>query len=182
MEIPDSIVAVFAGSPGDRNSREKADAVGLGLKNLSVVGRSYHSEEQIVGPYNIGDRMKFWGVRVAFWGGLSGLLMGGLLVTAPIVVLGYLTSIAISMRESAVIVGRLSAIGAAYAHIGVPKDGFFRYEAAVKADGFLEMSHGTAQETIRARAIFSATSPSRLDVHSRAKPEVSITHRIHASG
>jgi hypothetical protein len=43
------------------------------MKNLSVVGKGYHTEEKVIGFYNVGDRVKFWGSRGAFWGGLWGL-------------------------------------------------------------------------------------------------------------
>lgn len=33
------------------------------MTSLSVVGKGYHSEEQVVGFYNAGDRIKFWGTR-----------------------------------------------------------------------------------------------------------------------
>jgi len=48
-------------------------AAGFDMRNLSVVGKGYHSEEKVVGFYNIGDRIKFWGSRGAFWGGFWGL-------------------------------------------------------------------------------------------------------------
>ena len=48
------------------------------MKNLSVVGKGYHTDEKVVGFYNTGDRIKFWGTRGAFWGGFWGLFFGGL--------------------------------------------------------------------------------------------------------
>jgi hypothetical protein len=36
-------------------------ASGFDMKNLSVVGKGYHSDEKVVGFYNMGDRVKFWG-------------------------------------------------------------------------------------------------------------------------
>jgi uncharacterized membrane protein len=66
------------------------------LKNLSIVGKGYHTEEKVVGFYTAGDRVKFWGKRGAFWGGLWGLFFGGLFLSIPVVgdvvVLGYLAS------------------------------------------------------------------------------------------
>ena len=53
-------------------------AGGFAMKNLSVVGNGYHSEEKVVGFYSTGDRIKFWGSRGAFWGGFWGLFFGGL--------------------------------------------------------------------------------------------------------
>jgi hypothetical protein len=37
------------------------------MKHLSVVGKGYHTEEKVVGSYKIGNRIKFWGKRGAFW-------------------------------------------------------------------------------------------------------------------
>jgi hypothetical protein len=41
---------------------------GFNMKNFSVVGKGYHTEEKIIGLYNVGDRMKLWGKYGAFWG------------------------------------------------------------------------------------------------------------------
>ena len=38
------------------------------MKKLSIVGKDYHTEENVVGYYNAGDRMKYWGKLGAFWG------------------------------------------------------------------------------------------------------------------
>jgi len=186
METPTSIVAVFADHQAAETAVKKLMAAGFGMKNLSVVGKSYHTEEKVVGFYNISNRMKFWGTRGAFWGGLWGLFMGGLFVTlpvvGPVVVLGYLASITISAIESAVIVGGLSVIGAAYATIGIPENSILRYESALKSDGFLVMAHGTAEEVARAKAILGTAAPSHLDVHAGANSAASAFHRSHASG
>ena len=143
------------------------------MKHLSIVGKGYETDEKVVGFYNIGDRVKFWGKRGAFWGGLWGLFFGGLFLTIPVVghvvVLGYLASIAISAVESAIMVGGLSALGAALYSIGIPKDSVIQYETALKADSFLVMAHGVAADIARAKAILATGSPSRLDVHSGVK-------------
>jgi len=170
MDKVDTVIAVFA----DHNAAEAAvktlAAEGFAMKHLSIVGKGYHTEEKVVGFYNMGDRIKFWGSRGAFWGGVWGLFFGGLFMSIPLVghviVLGYLATIAISAVESAVMVGGLSALGAALYGIGVPKDSVIDYEAAVKADDFLVMAHGSAEQVARARAILSTLNPNRLDMHS----------------
>jgi hypothetical protein len=64
------------------NHSEAEDAVrelqksGFDMKKLSVVGKDYHTDEHVVGYYNAGDRMKYWGKQGAFWGGFWGLLFG----------------------------------------------------------------------------------------------------------
>ncbi|HXQ52183.1 MAG TPA: general stress protein [Stellaceae bacterium] len=169
MGKTDSVVAVFADHQAAEAAVKTLTAAGFEMKSLSVVGKGYHTEEQVVGFYNVGDRVKFWGKRGAFWGGLWGLFFGGLFMTIPVVghviVLGYLAATAISAIESAAVVGGLSALGAALYSIGIPRDSVIEYEAALKADGFLVMAHGTAEEMARAKAILGTVNPSRVDVH-----------------
>jgi hypothetical protein len=169
MATMDSVIAVFSDHNAAESAVKKLTAAGFEMKNLSVVGKGFHTEEQVVGFYNMGDRVKFWGTRGAFWGGLWGLFFGGLFLTIPVighvVVLGYLAATIISAIESAVLTGGVSALGAALYSIGVPKDSVIQYEATVKADGFLVTAHGTAEEMARAKAILGTTNPSRLDVH-----------------
>jgi hypothetical protein len=56
---------------------------GFDMKKLSIVGRDYHTEEHVIGFYNAGDRMKFWGKRGAFWGTFWGMLFGSALFLIP---------------------------------------------------------------------------------------------------
>jgi hypothetical protein len=53
------------------------------------VGKEYHTEEQVVGHYNTGDRMKYWGKMGAFWGG----------IWEPAVILYRLKRVATSLSE-----------------------------------------------------------------------------------
>ena len=173
MEKTDIVVAVFADHDGAETAVKNLAASGFEMKNLSIVGKGYHTDEKVVGFYSVGDRIKFWGTRGAFWGGLWGLFFGGLFMTIPVVghvvVLGYLAATAISALEGAVMVGGLSARGAALYSIGIPKSSVLQYETAVKADSFLVMAHGTGTEIMHAKTILAAANPSHLDVHSAAK-------------
>jgi len=185
MEIVDTVVAVFADHNSAETAVKKLAQAGFEMKNLSVVGRGYHKEEKVVGFYNAGDRIKFWGSRGAFWGGFWGLFFGGLFVTIPVVgpviVLGYLAAMAISAVETAAVVGGLSALGAALYSIGIPKDSVIDYEAALKADSFLVMAHGVAAEAARAKAILDSVNPSRIDLHEGVEAEAP-AHLAHAAG
>ena len=62
----DIVVAVFAEHNAAETAVKKLAAAGFEMKNLSVVGKGYHTDEKVVGFYNIGDRVKFWGTRGAF--------------------------------------------------------------------------------------------------------------------
>ena len=138
------------------------------MKHLSVVGKGYHTDEKVVGFYNVGDRIKFWGKRGAFWGWLFGGVFMMIPVVGHVVVLGYLATMVISAIEGAIVVGGLSALGAALYSSGIPTDSVLAYESAVKADGFLVMAHGPAEEVARAKAILGTLSPSRVDLHESA--------------
>jgi hypothetical protein len=99
MEKSDTVIAVFPGHNAAEAAVKKLATAGFDMKKLSVVGRGYHTEEKVVGFYNIGDRITFWGIRGAFWGGLWGLFLGGLFVTipavGPVIFLGYIAATAI---------------------------------------------------------------------------------------
>ena len=186
MEVDDTVIAVFAEHKGAETAVKKLAAAGLDMKHLSVVGKGYHTDEKVLGFYNMSDRVKFWGARGAFWGGLWGLFFGGMFLAipmvGPVVVLGYLAATIVSSVESAVMVGGLSALGAALYSIGIPKDSVIEYESALKADGFVVMAHGTADEIADARTILASLEPSRLDMHQAPKAAEPACHLVGVGG
>ncbi len=185
MENVDTAIAVFADHQAAEAAVKKLAEARFEMKNLSIVGQGYHTDEKVVGFYNTGDRIKFWGTRGAFWGGFWGLLLGGVFLMTPlggsVVVLGYLGAVVISGLENAILVGGLSALGAALYSIGIPKNSVLEYEAALKADNFLVMAHGTAEEVAKAKSILSTSNPSRLDLHTGVKAVEPTDHPAHAS-
>jgi uncharacterized membrane protein len=183
MALTNSVVAVFANHQAAEAAVKQLTEAGIEMKHLSVVGKGYHTDEKVVGFYNTGDRVKFWGSRGAFWGGFWGLFFGGLFMTIPlvghVVILGYLATVAISGIENAVLVGGLSALGAAIYSVGVPKDSVLQYETAVKADNFLVMAHGSSEEVAHAKAILATADASRLDVYAGTKVAEPADHTAH---
>jgi len=182
MERAGTVVAVFTEHAAADSAVKALLAADFKTSDLSVVGKGFHSEEKVLGFYNIGDRVKFWGSRGAFWGGLWGFFFGGLFLTipvlGPVVAVGYLATTIISAVESAILVGGLSALGAALYSLGIPKDTVIEYEAAVATDGFLVMAHGTPDEINRATAILKAANPTRLETHPISEPaETSINEK-----
>lgn len=171
MTQVNNVIAVFGDHQGAEAAVKKLADGGIEMKHLSVVGKGYHNDEKVVGFYNMGDRMTFWGTRGAFWGGLWGWLFGTVFmlpVIGHVFVLGYLATAVVSAIEGAIIVGGLSAFGAALYSLGIPKDSVITYESALKADEFLVMAHGPAEEMARAKAILGTCNPSRLDLYDGA--------------
>ena len=169
MTEPNSVIAVFPDHKGAEAAVKKLASAGIEMKHLSVVGKGYHTDEKVVGFYNMGDRVKFWGANGAFWGGLWGWLLGGVMITTPVVgpvvVVGYIAAIVISAIEGALVVGGLSALGAALYSTGIPKDSIVAYETDLKADKFLVLARGPAEEMARAKTILSTFKPARIDQH-----------------
>jgi hypothetical protein len=142
---------------------------GVDLKQLSIVGRGYHTEENVIGFYNAGERIRFWGKYGAFWGSLWGLFGAGIFLvspmTGPVMALGALVVTIVTAIEGALAFGGSSAIGAAIYSMGVPKDSVLEYERALKADAFLVLVHGTAGDVAHAKSILASVKPALLEVH-----------------
>ncbi len=64
MDKADAVIAVFADHNAAEGAVKALTAAGFEMKNLSVVGKGYQIDEKVVGFYNEGDRIKFWGTRV----------------------------------------------------------------------------------------------------------------------
>jgi len=169
MSKQNSTVAIFSDHTGAEHAVKELQKAGFDIKKLSLVGKDYHSDEHVVGYYNTGDRMRYWGTLGAFWGGLWGLLFGSALLfvpgIGPIVVGGPIVSWIIGALQGAAVVGGISAIGAALYSIGIPKDSVLKYETSLKANKFLLVVHGTADEVERASSILQSTGAIETTVH-----------------
>ena len=176
MSENDSVVAIYAEHDAAEAAIRKIAEDGLEMKHFSIVGKGYHSEEQVVGFYSAGDRIRFWGSRGAYWGGLWGLLFGGLMLTIPVVgpvmVLGHLAAVVFASLttgvEGAVLAGGLGALGAALFSVGIPHHSVLQYEKALKLDQYLVVAHGPAAEMERVRLLLRHTGPLQLDLHAGA--------------
>jgi len=169
MDKNNSVVAIYPSHTDAEAAIKELQQAGFDMKKLSIVGRDYHTDEHVVGYYNVGDRMKVWGKAGAFWGGLWGFLFGSAFFwipgVGPLLVAGPLVSWIIGALEGAVVVGGLSAIGAGLYGLGIPKDSILRYETAIKTDKFVLIVHGSMDETTHAKEILNRTKPETLDYH-----------------
>ena len=172
------MVAVFTRHQDAEEAVRELARGGFDMTLYSIVGQGFHSEEKVVGFYNMGDRIKFWGKNGAFWGGIWSLFVGGIFLTIPMVgpvmVLGHLAAMVLAAVEGAILVGGLSALGAALFSIGIPKDSVIEYEQVVKTDGYLVVAHGSADEMAKSKVILEASHPTRLDMHENIRAQVSV--------
>ena len=157
MSNPDSAFFVFDAHAAAEEAIRTLGQSGFDMKKLSLVGKGYHSEEKPMGFYTVGDRIKAWGGTGAFWGGIWGMLLAPAVFLLPglgvVGMAGPLVATLVSALEGAVVVGGLSALGAALTQIGVPKDQVIKYEAALKVDKYLLVVHGSAEDQEKARGV-----------------------------
>jgi len=169
MSETNAIVAVYRTHEGAEKGVKELQRAGMDMHTLSIVGKDPHTDEHVVGYYNNGARMKYWGKTGAFWGGFWGLLFGSAFFAipgiGPVLVAGPLVAWIVAALEGAVVVGGLSAIGAGLIGMGIPKDSVVEYELALKTDKYLLMLSGTMAEVDKARAILESTHPISTAVH-----------------
>src|SRR5271156_4176304 len=112
MTKNNSVVAIFKSHIEAETAVKELQKSGFDMKKLSIVGRDYHSDENVVGYYNAGDRMKYWGTMGAgigaFWGSLWGLLFGSAFFwvpgLGPMLVAGPLVSMVVGALEGGLLV------------------------------------------------------------------------------
>jgi hypothetical protein len=164
-----SVVAIYAQHSDAETAINLLKKGNFNIKKLAIVGKGYHTEEQVVGYYTTGDRMKHWGKMGAFWGGLWGMLVGSAFFlipgVGPVMVAGAAVTWIVGALEGAVVVGGLSALGAGLFSIGIPKDRALKYESSVKAGKYLLIAHGTPEEAESARNILANTGAEEISVH-----------------
>jgi uncharacterized membrane protein len=164
-----SVVAIFESHSQAEDGIRELQKSGFDMKKLSIVGKDYHTDEHVVGYYNTGDRMMYWGKLGAFWGGLWGMLFGSAFFfvpgVGPLLVAGPLVTWIVGALEGAAVMGGFSALGAALVSIGIPKNSVLQYEESVKAGKFLLVLHGTTQEVERAKDRLDGTQATETTVH-----------------
>jgi hypothetical protein len=171
-----SVVAVYQLHSDAENAVNLLKKADFNIKKLAILGQGYHTEDQIVGYYTTGDRMKHWGKQGAFWGGLWGLLIGSAFFlipgVGPVMVAGSAVAWIVGALESAAVVGGLSALAAGLYSIGISKDKALKYESSIKAGKYLLVAHGTPEEVETARQILANTGAEELGVHQPSEPAV----------
>jgi hypothetical protein len=164
-----SVVAIYKNHEQAELAVKDLQAAGVDMKSLSIAAKDAHTDEQVIGYYNAGDRMKYWGKMGAFWGGFWGLLFGSAAFVipgiGPLLVAGPLVSWIVAGLEGAAVVGGMSAAGAGLFSLGIPKDSVIKYDVALKSDAYLLLFHGGRDMARRVEVLLSKSGPTSLDAH-----------------
>jgi uncharacterized membrane protein len=169
MTTTNSVVAIYDTHEQVEQAIKELQQAGVDMKSLSIAARNTHTDEHVVGYYNAGDRMKYWGKVGAFWGGFWGLLFGSAAFAipgiGPVLVAGPLVAWIIAGLEGAAVVGGVSAVGAGLISIGIPKDSVLKYDTALKTDKYMLVVHGTPDDVEHAKDIIAGTKHSLYAIH-----------------
>ncbi|RLA49275.1 MAG: permease [Gammaproteobacteria bacterium] len=169
MSNKNSCITIFRTHEEAEQAIAELNHAGIDMKKLSIVGKGYEREEHVMGYYNALDRVKFWGKRGAFWGGLWGVLFSPAVMYIPVA--GSLTvgrillSTFISGLSTAIFTGSLSAFGAALYSIGIPRNSIIKYETAIKLEKYLLVFHGTSDEVKHASDILGTLKEAEVAIY-----------------
>ena len=61
MSISNAVVAIYDTHEQAEHAVKELQEAGVDMKSLSIAARDTHTDEHVVGYYNAGDRMKYWG-------------------------------------------------------------------------------------------------------------------------
>ncbi|MEQ1934901.1 MAG: general stress protein [Fimbriimonadaceae bacterium] len=165
--LKDHSIAVYANHDQAEAAVKCLSDAGFSMRNLSIIGQNYETEEHPIGFINTGERMKSWGKLGAFWGTIWGLVFGSAMIFVP--GFGYLMFAGwiVAGLEGMVIGAGLGTLTAALVSLGIPHDSVIQYETAVKEGNFLVLAHGSDSEVQRAKDLLDLTPALRVD---RYKP------------
>ena len=169
MTKQSSAVAIYNTHTDAESAIHELQAAGTDMKQLSIVGKDYRAEDHVVGYYNTGGNLKFWGRLGAFWAGIWKLLVEEAFFwmpgVGPILVGGPLVSSIVGTLEGSKVHNGLTALGCALHTMGIPKSVVVNYESALKANKFLLVVHGENGEALKASDILRKTDPIEFAAH-----------------
>jgi hypothetical protein len=163
------VIALFADHDNAEEAIRTLHRAGFDMTRLSIIGRDYQTEEQVLGFVSDGDRVKYWGKHGALWGGLWGLFVGSAMLLFPgvghLIVLGPFASALLNLAGGAAAGGGIGALSAALLSIGLPRDAVVKYRAAIRAGQFAVIAHGSEDDVKKAKSLLQAAAPEELDEH-----------------
>jgi hypothetical protein len=164
-----TVVAIYKTHEQAEVAVKDLQEAGVDMKRLSIAAKDTHTDEQVSGYYNAGDRMKYWGKMGAFWGAFWGLLFGSAAFMipgiGPLLVAGPMVSWIVAGLEGAVVVGGVSAAGAGLFSLGIPKDSVIKYDVALKSDAYLLVFHGDHDGAVQVEKLLANSGHTSLDLH-----------------
>ena len=144
-------VAVFESHPPAQKALYLLRTSENCLKNVSVAGKAYASDEKAAGMHNLQGRTTVWGGQGPFWSRLWADFGGGLMLSTPfmgsVAIFGNLAEILTVALHARQTIHGLTPFSSALFATGIPRSKVLAYENAVKAHGLLVLFQGTHAQT-----------------------------------
>jgi hypothetical protein len=175
------LVAIYRAHTDLDSALKRLKNWGFNMGKVSLVGRGYINEAQLVGCYLANSRMKHWGELGTFWDEYWGMLSGAAFFsipgTGPVLVAGPLVSWIVAGLKDDEIAAGLNAIGVGLKSVAIPRGNIEKYETSLKAGNFLLLVHGAVEEITEARDLLHETQAQKIEVHSsEVQPAVGASH------
>ncbi len=157
-----SLVTFYETHEQAEQAINKLEAAGYNLKQLSIVATNLYTTENVIGYYNVYDRMKEWGGLGAFWGGFWGMLFGAATFSVPWLDIAVLPGIVASILTGifvALVTAFLGISGAALYSLIRPKRKIVKYEQNVLAAKYMLLAKGNEQEINLAQEVLDVKVP-----------------------
>jgi len=147
---------------------------GYQMDLISVLGKIHASGDDTLGIYhlNVGDRMKAWGKKGVFWGGLWGMLAGasGLFMipgVGAVAAAGYIVEAIVggavlgagTMGGAAAV----SQLAVAYHRAGIPEEKIESLHKAIQEGKYVLMIRGASSELDQWREVIASGNPLEID-------------------
>lgn len=169
MRERNSIVAVYAEHVDAVQALHDLQAAGFDMTRLSIVAKTNHLKDDLVGYYKPRDHMEDWGDRGQAWENFKGFFAGAAFFTAPgigpILMAGPLATAFVASLEGVEIIEGLRTFGTTLYSLGIPKHGIRHYQSELSSDRLLLIAHGAADELLQAKNVLHRTRPEEIAVH-----------------
>jgi hypothetical protein len=168
VEHKNSAIAMFVEHSQVEKAIRRLREAGIDFYGVSVVGRGYQTDQNVIGYYSAGARMKYWGQNDAFWDGILEVLSGSAFFMipgiGPAIVAGPIVGWIVDSLVHAVGTHEFSAIGRALYGIGVPAKSIAQYELSLVRGEYIVVVCGAPTDVTRADRVLAASQAAETHV------------------
>jgi hypothetical protein len=169
MREKNSIVAVYSDHVDAVQALNDLQMASFNMARLSVVARTSHLKEDIVGYYRPRDHPEDWANYGHEWEGFKGFFAGAAFFSAPgigsILMAGPLATAFVATLDGVEIIEGLRSFGTSLYSLGIPKHGIKHYHSELCAGRLLLIAHGNSDELLHARDTLHRSRPLEVAVH-----------------
>ncbi len=164
-----SLIAVYEKHEDAKEAIKRLLDAGLTKEQISALAKGEDTPEKSFELEKENEAILFWGKQGAFWGGLFGLLAGGLFSVVPgfgpLIAAGPIISSLAGLIGGAATFGSASALAAWFADMSLEKAEALHYEEQLKKGKILIIVHGSPEEIERAKKSLEEIGRGKINIH-----------------